>query len=55
MTLRHKKRGFEIKIESKRGKPLVQHDDTVKVISGNYKHMDTLHIDVIEEKFEVVR
>ena len=54
MKITHKKETKQIEVESRRGKPLVDKRGMVLITKGNYKHMDKISINYLEENFKEV-
>jgi len=48
-----KENGKEIGIEAKRGKPVVDRFNMVKIVKGSFKKMDKISLSVLEEQFEI--
>lgn len=44
---------YTIKVEAKRGKPFADRFGMVKIVGGNYKHLDKISIDFLEENFKI--
>jgi hypothetical protein len=55
MIMKHKEHGFEIQIETRRGKPVVTKQGFVNIQKGIYKQCRSLHPEMLEEKFEQIK